>query len=215
MAGTPSSHRVVASLGLSLLVLAASLSCGSADDEAATAPDNGYRPTIRTATTRRSISKEASDEFDRAIAAARTSTSVGTGPSSSVRVSSTSSSVASTSSTSSGGGLPSVPSGSAVTAEECKLFAQLINFVSSIEPLVDTADAVATAERVAQPVAQSKAGLDQLVVVAPSDIRVDVQTVITWLRAIAAADVTDHDAARGAMDDIQPWFDVRCGGART
>ncbi len=175
-----------------------------------TTPGVSYRATVRTVTTRRNASKEASDEFDKAIAAARSSTTTG-------GVDGSSTSTFRSSSSTSSSVLAGVPSSTNAdhrpTPDECKLFAQLINFVGSIEPLVDTNDPEGTALRVADPVAKSKAGLDQLIAVAPAAVNPDVQAVIAWLRSLASGGPSDQPAAQAAVERVRLWYAKNCASA--
>lgn len=88
---------------------------------------------------------------------------------------------------------------------------QLLNFVSSLDPMIDPNDPSATAARVADPIDKSRAGLEQLLEVSPASIRGEVDKIVNWLKAMAEAAQVDHDAARAAVDNVRSWAAQNCG----
>lgn len=212
---TPSRPRPLISLAIVLAVIATLAACGATEEQTTTDVRAPRRTTVRPATTRPPLSKEALDEFERAIADSNT-VPRGSTPSSSTSSSrpssssstdhvSTTSALASTTTAASGG----EPPPSAITAEDCKLYAQLVSFIGNLRDLVDP-DPQVTAMRVADPVARSKAGLDQLQSIAPPAIKGAVDTLIAWARGLAAGSPVDSAAADAAYENLRSWYSANC-----
>jgi hypothetical protein len=200
-----------------LLMGAAAGSCSSGDpgpDQVSA--DQGFELREHIATTLPTISPEAAAELDAAIAAAGTSTTtlLGGGDVSS----STSSSRSTTTTSESSSPSSSVPASESsttttrhvATADECKLYSQLINFYSAIKPQTDANDPGGTAARVAGPVGQSARGLDQILQVANADVKPAATVIIQWLRDAAAGNPFEADGAEASFGTLQTWYAQNC-----
>lgn len=96
------------------------------------------------------------------------------------------------------------------TPAECDLFAQLILFTSSVQAEVGD-DPAATAAKVAPMVAQSQAGLDQILATAPEAISADATTLVNWLRDKARGTPTSTDAeAAASLEKVRAWHAASC-----
>lgn len=198
---------------MTCLLVAGAAACTSSDPATTTLDQGaGYR---QVPTSREAPSKQALDDINRELDAARTT--VTTPPPSTERPSTTSTSAPSTestfaidTSTSSEPPPSSAPAPPAVTPGDCKQFQQLVSFVGQVKDLIDPGNPDETAQRLGPAVDKSKAGFDQLLETKITEVAEPVRDLITWLRARGAGKDADDQAGLDATAKVDDFVKANC-----